>query len=53
MTLFLSPVIVAVVLGPVGAVASGLGCLLLLGIVVFAADLLYGYWLTRGRRPVR
>ncbi|WP_328911736.1 MULTISPECIES: hypothetical protein [unclassified Streptomyces] len=53
MTLFLSLVIVAIVLGLVGAVASGLGYLLVLGIVVFAADLLYGYRLMRGRRPVR
>lgn len=53
MTLFLLLIIVAIVLGLIGAVAGGLGFLLIIGILVFAADLLYGYRLLRGRRPVR
>jgi uncharacterized membrane protein YgdD (TMEM256/DUF423 family) len=53
MTLFLMLIIVAMVLGLIGAVAGGLGWLLVIGILVFAGDLLYGYRLLRGRRPVR
>jgi hypothetical protein len=52
MTLFLLLIIVAIVLGLIGAVVGGLAYLLAIGIVVFVLDLLYGYWRLR-RRPVR
>ncbi|MCY0947207.1 hypothetical protein [Streptomyces antarcticus] len=41
MTLFLILVIVAIVLGIIGAVAEGLFYLLVIGIVVFVAALVY------------
>ena len=50
MSLFLLLVIVAIVLGLIGAVAGSLGFLLVIGIVVFAADLVYGFLRLR-RRP--
>ncbi|MGW3645861.1 hypothetical protein [Streptomyces sp. NPDC000878] len=56
MALFLLLVLVAVVLGIIGAVADGLGFLLVIGIVVFAADLIFfGTRISRRarRRPVR
>jgi len=56
MALFLLLVLVAVVLGIIGAVADGLGFLLVIGIVVFAADLIFfGARISRRarRRPVR
>lgn len=56
MALFLLLVLVAVVLGIIGAVADGLGFLLVIGIVVFAADLIFfGARVSRRarRRPVR
>lgn len=56
MALFLLLVLVAVVLGIIGAVAEGLGFLLVIGIVVFAADLIFfGARVSRRarRRPVR
>jgi hypothetical protein len=54
MSLFLLLIIVAIVLGLIGAVASGLGWLLAIGCVVFVADLAYGVWRLRHRpRPVR
>ncbi|WP_369030243.1 MULTISPECIES: hypothetical protein [Streptomyces] len=54
--LFLLLVLVAVVLGIIGAVADGLGFLLVIGIVVFVADLVFfGARVSRRarRRPVR
>jgi hypothetical protein len=54
MSLFLFLVLVAVVLGLIGAVAGGFGYLLVIGVVLFAADLVFGYWRLRRRpRPVR
>lgn len=56
MSLFLFLVIVAFVLGLIGAVADGLAWVLALGCVVFAADLVFGFLLLRGRarhRPIR
>ncbi|MGW1717932.1 hypothetical protein [Streptomyces sp. NPDC002156] len=56
MALFLLLVLVAVVLGIIGAAADGLGFLLVIGIVVFAADLIFfGTRVSRRarRRPVR
>jgi hypothetical protein len=56
MALFLLLVLVAVVLGIIGVAAHGLGYLLAIGIVIFAADLIFfGARLTRRvrRRPVR
>lgn len=56
MALFLLVVLVAVVLGIIGAVAEGLGYLLAIGIVLFAADVIFFAvrvsWRAR-RRPVR
>ncbi|MEZ0093281.1 hypothetical protein [Streptacidiphilus sp. EB129] len=49
-------IIVAIVLGIVGVVAKGLLYLLIIGIVLFIADLVYVgvRWSRRpGRRPVR
>jgi hypothetical protein len=54
--LFLLLVIVAIVLGIVGAVAKGLLYLLIIGIVVFVGALLLGALRMRrrsGRRPAR
>lgn len=56
MTLFLLVVLVAVVLGLIGATADGLGYLLAIGIVLFAADVIFfAVRLARRarRRPVR
>jgi hypothetical protein len=58
MNVFLSLIIVAIVLGLIGAVAGGLVWLLAVGCLVFLADLVYGWLLMRGRiragrRPVR
>lgn len=56
MVLFLLLVIVAVVLGIIGAVADGLGYLLIIGIVLFVAGLaFFAVHLSRrsGRRPLR
>ncbi|MFF3755355.1 hypothetical protein ACFYYH_33760 [Streptomyces sp. NPDC002018] len=56
MTLFLLLVIAAIVLGIIGAVAEGLLYLLVIGVVVFAAALVYlGMHLRRSgrRRPLR
>jgi hypothetical protein len=54
--LFLLLVIVAIVLGIVGAVAKGLGYLLIIGIAVFLGALVLGALRMRrrpGRRPAR
>ncbi|MBV1942601.1 hypothetical protein ACFWBR_37010 [Streptomyces sp. NPDC060006] len=57
MTLFLVLVIAAIVLGLIGVVAEGLFYLLIIGIVVFVAALVYlGMHLQRSgrhRRPLR
>ncbi|WP_329173555.1 hypothetical protein [Streptomyces sp. NBC_01477] len=55
MVLFLLLIIVAMVLGLIGAVVHGLLFLLILGIVLFVADLAYlgRRWRRSGRRPVR
>jgi hypothetical protein len=56
MALFLLVIIIAIVLGIIGAVAKGLLYLLIIGIVVFVLDLLiFGGLLRRGRtrRQVR
>ncbi|SEO06403.1 hypothetical protein [Actinacidiphila rubida] len=54
MTVFLLMIIVAFVLGIIGAAASGLGWVLAIAVIVFVADLAYGYSRLRGRRrPVR
>ncbi|HEY5835336.1 hypothetical protein [Streptomyces sp.] len=55
MTLFLFVIIVAMVLGLIGAVADGLGWLLAIAVVIFVADLLLGFLRLRHlrRRPVR
>ncbi|WNI14452.1 hypothetical protein [Actinacidiphila sp. ITFR-21] len=50
MSLFLFLVLAAIVLGLIGAVAGGLGYLLVIGVVVLAADLVYGFFRLR-RRP--
>jgi hypothetical protein len=51
MSLFLLLIIVAIVLGLIGAVAGGLGFLLAIGIVLFVADLAWGLWRLRRTRP--
>ncbi|MGP3949822.1 hypothetical protein [Streptomyces sp. 7N604] len=56
MALFLLLVLVAVVLGIIGAVAEGLFYLLIIGIVLFVADLAFHAvrWSRRSaRRPIR
>jgi hypothetical protein len=56
MALFLLVLLVAVVLGIIGAAAEGLGHLLAIGIVLFAADVIFfALRLSQraGRRPVR
>lgn len=52
MVLFLFLVIVAIVLGLIGAVVHGLLYLLFIGIVIFLADLIFfgSRWSRRGRR---
>ncbi|WP_433887937.1 hypothetical protein [Streptomyces sp. CA-111067] len=52
MAVFLFVVIVAMVLGLIGAVADGLGYLLALGVLLLVVDLGYGFRRMR-RRPVR
>lgn len=56
MALFLSFVIVAMVLGLIGTVVHGLGYLLVIGVAVFVADLIFlavhGVRRAR-RRPLR
>ena len=49
MVVFLLVILVAVVLGIIGAVADGLFYLLLIGCVLVVADLVYG--VVRLRRP--
>ncbi|MDX2562591.1 hypothetical protein PV371_23455 [Streptomyces sp. TX20-6-3] len=55
MTLFLALIIIAIVLGLIGAVADGLLFLLVIGIAVLVADLVYITMRLRrsARRPVR
>ncbi|MEV4332803.1 hypothetical protein AB0K02_20050 [Streptomyces sp. NPDC049597] len=55
MTLFLTLVIAAIVLGIIGAVAEGLFYLLVIGIVVFLGALVHLvlHWRRSGRRPTR
>jgi hypothetical protein len=55
MVLVLFLVIAAIVLGLIGAVAHGLFYLLIIGIVVFLADLAFLSlrWRHSGRRPMR
>jgi hypothetical protein len=56
MPLFLLLALVAVVLGIIGAVAEGLGYLLIIGIVLLGADLAFiaVRWSRRsGRHPLR
>ncbi|MEX0171769.1 hypothetical protein [Streptomyces sp. LMG1-1-1.1] len=56
MSLFLALIIVAIVLGIIGAVADGLLFLLFIGIVLLVADLIYIAMRMRRsahRRPVR
>ncbi|MEV0116599.1 hypothetical protein AB0H77_25680 [Streptomyces sp. NPDC050844] len=56
MTLFLALVIIAIVLGIIGATADGLLFLLVIGIVLLVADLIYITKRMRRsahRRPVR
>ncbi|MEC3998804.1 hypothetical protein VSR01_37110 [Actinacidiphila sp. DG2A-62] len=53
MTLFLSLIILAMVLGLIGAVVGGLLWLLVIAVVLFVADLFYGYRRLRSSRPVR
>lgn len=55
MTLFLFVIIVAMVLGLIGAVVDGLAWLLAIAVVIFLADLFLGFrrMRHRRRRPVR
>lgn len=55
MALFLFLILVAIVLGLVGAVVEGLFYLLIIGVVVLVADLvlLGARWSRSRRRPVR
>ncbi|WP_405605080.1 hypothetical protein OG741_36875 [Streptomyces sp. NBC_01410] len=55
MVLFLLLIIVAIVLGLIGAVAQGVGYLLVIGIVLFVADLTVAAvrLSSRRRRPAR
>jgi hypothetical protein len=55
MAIFLFLLIVAIILGLIGAVANGLLYLLIIGIVVLIADLIYAAmrWRRAGRRPTR
>jgi hypothetical protein len=55
MVLFLLLVILAMVLGLIGAVVHGLLFLLIIGILIFIADLVYlaRRWRRPGRRTVR
>lgn len=55
MSLFLLLIVVAIILGIIGAVAEGLLYLLIIGIIVLVADLVYAAVRFRrgGRRPTR
>jgi hypothetical protein len=55
MAIFLFLVLVAVVLGLIGVAAEGLFYLLIIGIVVLAADVIFfaGRWSRRSHRPLR
>jgi hypothetical protein len=55
MTLFLFVIIVAIALGITGVVVKGLFYLLIIGVVLFLADLVLGGMRLgrRGRRPAR
>ena len=54
MVLFLLLVIAAIGLGVAGMLVSGLFYLLIIGVVVLIADLIYaGARFSRGRRPAR
>jgi hypothetical protein len=55
MALFLFLLLVAAILGLIGAVANGLFYLLVIGIVLLVADLAYVavQWSRRAHRPVR
>ena len=54
MALFLLLIIVAIALGIIGFVVKGLLFLLIIGIIVFLADLVFfGARLHGGRRPAR
>jgi hypothetical protein len=55
MAIFLALLLVAIVLGIIGAVADGLGYLLVIGIVVAVIALVYlaVRWRRSGRRPTR
>jgi hypothetical protein len=55
MVVFLLLILVAIVLGLIGVVANGLLYLLIIGIAVFIAALIYGGARLRsgGRRPAR
>ncbi|MFE2210439.1 hypothetical protein ACFW93_00490 [Streptomyces canus] len=55
MVLFLSFALVAVILGIIGATAGGLGYPLIVGIVIFAADVAFASLRLsrRARRPLR
>ncbi len=50
MALFLLIVLIAVVLGILGAVIKGLLYLLIIGIVIFLLNLMFAGWRMRGRR---
>lgn len=52
---FLILLLVAMVLGIIGAVADGMVYLLIIGIIIFIAALVYlaAWWRRSGRRPVR
>ncbi|WP_181383879.1 hypothetical protein [Streptomyces sp. NWU339] len=52
MALFLFLILVAIVLGIIGTVAAGLSYLLIIGIVVFVADLVL-FGMRRSRRSHR
>jgi len=51
MSAFLLLIIVAIVLGLIGAAAGGLGFLLAIAVVLFVADLAWGFWRLRRSRP--
>jgi hypothetical protein len=52
MSLFLALIIVAIALGITGWVVKGLFFLLIIGILVFLADLVFGgIWIGRRHRP--
>lgn len=50
MALFLLIVLIAVVLGIIGAAVKGLLYLLVIGVVVFLVGMLFGGWRLRGGR---